>query len=202
VTATKRGRPRGFDRDAALAQATRLFWEQGYEATSVGELTRVMGIRPPSLYAAFGDKRELFEEVVRSYGATFGAFTARALEEEPTARRGFTRLLHETAEAYADPAHPAGCLIITAAANCSDEQVRSHLRELRNGNLAVFEQRLDAGVRAGELPPDTDVRILASYFAAVIQGMSQRARDGADTPELRALADVALSCWPAGDRDT
>ncbi|MFE5960720.1 TetR/AcrR family transcriptional regulator, partial [Streptomyces rubiginosohelvolus] len=84
----QRGRPRSFDREAALRKATLTFWEQGYEATSIADLTRVMGIAAPSLYAAFGDKRTLFGEVVETYATLFGAFGDRALAEEPTARRG------------------------------------------------------------------------------------------------------------------
>lgn len=101
-TGATRGRPRSFDRDAALAAATRLFWECGYGATSIGELTEAMGIRPASLYTAFGDKRSLFEESVAAYGRTpAGSFMGRALEE-PTAYGVFARILREAARNYAD----------------------------------------------------------------------------------------------------
>lgn len=119
-TRAKRGRPRTFDRAAALAVATRLFWERGYAATSVGEPTEAMGIRPGSLYAAFGDKKSLFEEAVHSCGSSpVGALMGVALEEEPTAHAAFARILREAAAIYPDPAHPAGCLTICAAANVS-----------------------------------------------------------------------------------
>ncbi len=99
--ATKpRGRPRSFDREAALRKATLTFWEQGYEATSIADLTRVMGIAAPSLYAAFGDKRTLFGEVVETYATHFGGFGDRAMDEEPTARRGVARMLREAAAEY------------------------------------------------------------------------------------------------------
>src|SRR5262245_16588443 len=93
----QRGRPRSFDRDAALDQAMRAFWAHGYEATSIADLTGVMGIGAPSLYAAFGDKRKLFDEVVRAYALAHGDFAMRALAEEPTARAGIERTLHEAA---------------------------------------------------------------------------------------------------------
>ncbi|QLI99660.1 TetR/AcrR family transcriptional regulator [Streptomyces sp. NEAU-sy36] len=199
MTVAKRGRPRGFDREAALAQATRLFWEYGYEGTSIADLTRAMGISPPSLYAAFGDKRALFAEVVDRYGATFGAFMSRALDEENDARAGFDRMLREAAAAYTDPLHPAGCLVITAATNCSAQtaDVQRDLRERRAANVRRFEERLTEAEKAGVLPEGVEPRSLAVYFAAVIQGMSQQARDGASAAELQRVAELAMTAWPA-----
>ncbi|MFC1406853.1 MULTISPECIES: TetR/AcrR family transcriptional regulator [Streptacidiphilus] len=197
----KRGRPPTFDRATALEAATRLFWEHGYEATSVGELTRAMGIRPGSLYSAFGDKKSLFKEVVQAYGRSpVGAFVGAALAEEPTARGAFRRLLREAAAAYPDPSHPAGCLTISAATNVTvqDAEVAAFLRDLRNANLAAFEARLLTAQQQGELPPTANPRALAAYFAAVIQGMSQRARDGATPAELTRTAELALAAWPQG----
>lgn len=195
----KRGRPRTFDRAAALTAATRLFWERGYEGVSIGDLTGEMGIRPGSLYAAFGDKKSLFEEAVEAYGRSpAGAFMGVALREEPTAYGAFARILREAAAIYPDPAHPAGCLVISAATNVTpqDAGVREFLRTLRNGNLDVFETRLRQAQRAGELPAGADPRDLAEYFAAVLQGLSQRACDGAGADQLRAVAELALAAWP------
>lgn len=196
---TARGRPRTFDRDAALAAATRLFWERGYEATSLNELTEAMGIRPGSLYAAFGDKKALFKEVVHAYARSpVGAFIGVALREEATAYQAFARVLREAAAIYPDPAHPAGCLTISAATNVTvqDAEIAAFLRDLRNANLVVFQDRLRTAQQGGELPPYADPRALAGYFAVVIQGMSQRARDGADAGELAEIAELALAAWP------
>ncbi|APS17907.1 TetR/AcrR family transcriptional regulator [Streptomyces parvus] len=195
--ATKqRGRPRSFDREAALRKATLTFWEQGYEATSIADLTRVMGIAAPSLYAAFGDKRTLFGEVVEVYATLFGGFGDRALTEEPTARRGFARMLREAAAEYTEAGRPHGCMVLSAAENCSSAEVVAVLRGQRLRNVVAFQQRIQRDVDAGVLPADTDAAALARCTAAVIQGMSQQARDGASRAELEALAEVAVRAWP------
>ncbi|MFI6285392.1 TetR/AcrR family transcriptional regulator [Streptomyces sp. NPDC051018] len=191
--ATKpRGRPRSFDRDAALAKATTAFWERGYEATSIADLTKAMGIGPPSLYAAFGDKRALFAEVVEVYAA--GRSTR--LDDAPTAREALARLLRELAADYTDPGHPPGCLVISAALNCADPAVEAALRDRRNANIAAFESRVRADIAAGLLPPDTDAGALARFVGAVVQGMSLQARDGATREELEAVAQTAMTAWP------
>ncbi|WP_405869459.1 MULTISPECIES: TetR/AcrR family transcriptional regulator [unclassified Streptomyces] len=191
-----RGRPRSFDRETALEKAVMAFWEHGYEATSVSDLTRVMGIGAPSLYAAFGDKRALFEEVVTVYGTRYGSFGDRALAEEPTARAAVRRMLREAATEYTAPGHPHGCLVIHAATNCTSPEVEASLRERRNANIAAFESRIRADVEAGELPAGTDAAALARHTGAIIQGMSQQARDGASREELEALAEIAMAIWP------
>ncbi|MDI3385923.1 TetR/AcrR family transcriptional regulator [Streptomyces sp. B-S-A8] len=192
----QRGRPRSFDREQALRQAIWTFWERGYEATSVSDLTRAMGIGPPSLYAAFGDKRTLFEEVLTEYVDTYGAFGSRALDEEPTARAGFARMLREAAAEFAAPGRPHGCLVIHAATNCTTPEVEETLRERRNANIAEFATRIRADVATGELPGGCDAPALARYTAAVFQGMSQQARDGASRQELERVADLAMTAWP------
>ncbi|WP_329334876.1 TetR/AcrR family transcriptional regulator [Streptomyces sp. NBC_00663] len=194
--AKPRGRPRSFDRATALEKAILAFWEHGYEATSVSDLTRVMGIGAPSLYAAFGDKRALFEEVVLEYGKRYGSFGDRALAEEPTARAAVERMLREAAVEYTAPGHPHGCLVIHAATNCTSAEVEESLRDRRNANIAAFESRIRADIATGELPADTDAAALARHAGAMIQGMSQQARDGASREELEALAEIAMAIWP------
>lgn len=193
----QRGRPRSFDRDAALGKAMFAFWERGYEATSIADLTKALGIGAPSLYAAFGDKRTLFEEVVTVYGCRYGDFASVALAEEPTARAAVERILREAAEVYTDPAHPRGCMVLSAAVNTTSDEVADALRARRNANLELFESRIRADMATGLLPADTDARGLARYAGAVLQGMSQQARDGAGREELEAVAARALLAWPA-----
>ncbi|MEV6248463.1 TetR/AcrR family transcriptional regulator [Streptomyces sp. NPDC051742] len=192
----QRGRPRSFDRLTALEQATMAFWEHGYETTSVSDLTRAMGISAPSLYAAFGDKKTLFEEVVEAYAGSYGAYGGRALAEERSAREAIGRMLREAATLFTEPGHPRGCLMISAATNCSTPEVEEALRARRNENLSTFEARIRRDVESGDLPPDVDARALARFSGAVLQGLSQQARDGATAEELTAVAETAMRAWP------
>lgn len=176
-----------------------MFWEHGYDATSISLLTGALGIGAPSLYAAFGGKRALFLEAVGRYNRTYGAFTARALAEEPDARDAIERLLREAAAAYTRPGRPPGCLLITAATNCSPQSadIAGRLRELRVTGTRALEDKIAAAARAGQIPARTDTRALAVFYAAVIQGMSAQARDGATTSDLRQIAAAALQAWPS-----
>ncbi|WP_327088912.1 TetR/AcrR family transcriptional regulator [Nonomuraea sp. NBC_01738] len=190
-----RGRPRSFDRAVALDQALRLFWSKGYEATSINDLTTAMEIGAPSLYAAFGDKKALFDEAVESYGSRYGGFMARALAEEPTAKQAIARLLHEVAEEHTRAGRPRGCMLLCAGENTNSVEVAERLRGLRAANVATFEQRIRADVEAGIMPADTDAATLALYVGSVLQGMSQSARDGASRQELERVAAQAMRGW-------
>jgi len=193
------GRPRSFDRDEALEGAIAVFWEHGYDATSIALLTGALGIGAPSLYAAFGEKRALFFEALDRYLRTYGAFTERALAGEPDARGAVERLLREAAAAYTRPDRPRGCLLITAATNCSPQSadIAARLRELRAAGARALEDKIAAAARAGARPARTDAHALATFYAAVLQGMSAQARDGAERTDLEQIAKAALQAWPS-----
>jgi AcrR family transcriptional regulator len=193
-----KGRPRSFDRDEVLERALLVFWEHGYDATPVALLTQEMGIGAPSLYAAFGDKRTLFEEVLDRYLQTYGAFAGQAIAQETAARDAVERLLREAAVAYTRRGHPPGCLLGSAATNCTPQsaEVKAHLRDLRAQGDRALEQKIATAALAGEVPADTDARALATFYAATLQGMAAQARDGATRADLDAIATAALRAWP------
>jgi AcrR family transcriptional regulator len=194
----RRGRPRAFDRDAALDAALRLFWARGYESTSTAELTRAMGISMPSLYAAFGDKKSLFREAVTRYQENYATRMDLEPREGRTAREIIDALLRDLAADYTDASNPPGCLVISAAANCTpaSADIQDELRATRNANVEAIERLIRWDVDAGVLPEGTDARGLARFVGATVQGMSQQARDGATRDDLLAIARTALNAWP------
>ena len=194
-----RGRPRGFDRDDVLDRAMRLFWERGFEATSISELTGTMGITPPTLYSFFGDKKQLFLEAVNRYQSGPGCFAIRALTEEPTAERSIRRLLMEAVGSFSNPRDPKGCLVVLGATNCSVESsdIFTALADRRRAAEAAVHSRIAAGRIAGELAEGTDVDALAGLVTATLYGLAVKARDGASRASLRKIVDQTMRAWPS-----
>ena len=194
----ERGRPRKFDRNAALARAMELFWRKGFAGASLSELTAAMGINPPSLYAAFGSKEELFREAVSLYSRTESPEIWLAIEQAPTAREAFDGFLRATALSFTQPDKPRGCLIVLGALHADDagsEAVCATLRGMRADNVADLAGRLRRAVAEGELPSGVDCDGVASFYVTVQQGMSIQARDGASRETLLAVADGAMAAW-------
>lgn len=194
-----RGRPLSFDRDAALDQAMHVFWERGYEAASIADLTSAMGITPPSLYTAFGDKAQLFLEAIERYGKGPAGYAQRALDEELTARGAIQRLLEKAADELTQDCHPLGCMMVMATTNCSvaAEHIQQALVKRRALGVSMMQARIQRGISEGELPPDTDAGALASFYSTIYQGMSMQAKDGATQASLMATVDAAMRAWPA-----
>lgn len=190
-----RGRPRSFDRQTALRQAVELFWEQGYEGTSIADLTAAMGIAAPSLYAAFGSKEDLFREAVAAYSED--SPTEQALAREGTAREVVAAMLYDNADDYADPSTPRGCMLVLGApvGTPAHSGVRERLAAERRESVERLRERLDRGVADGDLPPGADTATLAAFYSTVLDGMSIKARDGASREELHAIAAAALAAW-------
>jgi AcrR family transcriptional regulator len=193
----RKGRPRSFDRDAALQAAMLLFWRHGYETTSLNDLTQAMGVTPPSIYTAFGNKKKLFLEAVGKYLA--GPVTSQSIIDDAlTARAAARGLLDAAVIGFTGARTPPGCLLASAALSCSAAatDVRDELAAIRRNIEERLKNRIDRAVDAGELPTKTDAAALAAHVMAVIQGLSTLARDGAKREKLKRVANTAMRAWP------
>jgi AcrR family transcriptional regulator len=193
------GRPREFDRDAALAKARDAFWARGYEGTSMADLVTALGLASARIYAAFGSKEELFKEAIAHYEAREGGFAARALAEEATARGAIERMLRDAVELYTRPGKQHGCMVVSAATNCASENdaVAAWLAEHRRARTRSIVERLRKAVADGELKPDTDIQALGDGIAALLHGLSVQARDRTPKARLLALIPPALAALNA-----
>jgi AcrR family transcriptional regulator len=197
-----RGRPRQFDRDTALMRAMDLFWQRGYQDTSIAELTEHLGIGSPSLYAAFGSKSALFCEAADLYQSADGARPGVQMDDAATARDGIERLLRANVDLFTRPAGPRGCLLTRATLSCpaGDATVQSYLEGARQQRLRQIEDRLRRGVEAGERLPAADPRVLAHHYDTLVQGLAVTAMEGTSRKALHETVDFAMSAWDAIDR--
>lgn len=196
VPAKPRGRPRSFDREAALDAAMQVFWEKGYEGASISELTAAMGINPPSLYAAFGDKEELFLATIEHYAQSR---KDQMCPQHPTAREAIEAYLRFKVDLLTDPGHPSGCMLMVAfftAANASPK-LQKVLSQKRVESRNHLKERIKRGIQEGDVPVGTDAEELADFYSAVLGGLSQQARDGATRKSLLSTVERALMLFPA-----
>lgn len=182
-------RPPEFDRAQALVKALHLFWERGYERTTVRDLTEVMGISAPSLYNTFGGKKELFDEAVAAYTGSPMRVVPPGLHER-TARAVFAKILEIAIREYASSTQPRGCFVI------SDPVL---IDERLLGRVAI-RARMQQAYDDGDLPVDSSVEALTDFIDIVLRGLSAVARDGVSPDAMRAAADVALCAWPRSRR--
>jgi AcrR family transcriptional regulator len=193
------GRPREFDRGAALKAAMVLFWRKGFAATSMNDLCEAMGVRSPSLYAAFGSKEALYLEAIQHYVEMFGPPVWDGLAASASARAGVESVLLAATETLPKSrVTPGGCMAALAAV--SDEWpagIAEVVVKIRMIMLGRLRSRLEAGAANGELPTTTDIDALSRFYFSVYQGMAVQARDGADAAELKGLVAAAMAAWPS-----
>lgn len=188
-----KGRPRAFDADAALDRAIEVFWRHGYEGASLNDLTAAMGINRPSMYAAYGNKEELFRRAVGRYAEQDMAYAREALAE-PTAYAVIEKFLRANADALTRTDRPAGCLSIQGG--LAGGSSARFLAASRLAGEAALAARLARAVDEGDLPAGTDPAALARYVMVVSEGNAVHAAAGVDRASLHATVDLALRAVP------
>jgi len=189
----KTGRPIGFDKDAALEAAMLLFWERGFEGTSMADLTQAMALNPSSIYAAFGDKHALFQLAVKRYMEIRAQYAVKALEE-PTLEKFIRALFDNTVAFLTTPGHPPTCMTLAGAAGCSLDATpaRDLMTEIRKQNQVALRERLLKARKSGELPKEINVDDYTRYLSTIVAGLSIQAANGSTKAELKRTAQMAL----------
>jgi len=192
------GRPRSFCKEEALDRAMTVFWRQGYEGASMADLTRAMGINPPSIYACFGSKEGLFKAVLERYDHRRASFMAHVLEAASAQKAAETYLMGVAAFA-ADTSgrNPPGCLMVQGGLSCGDTMIPDTLARHRAEKEAMLRARFEDARYSGDLPTSCDPAALARYLIVMANGICVQASAGATAEELREVAAIALTNWPA-----
>jgi AcrR family transcriptional regulator len=191
------GRARAFDPDEALDRAMTVFWTKGYEGTSLSDLTEAMGINRPSLYAAYGNKQELFRKALERYGEGPSSYERTALVR-PTARAVAEGLLRGAADVQTDPGTPAGCLAVLGTTYCGEDSspVGKIVIGFRRAGHAAIRERFERARSEGDLPADADPKELTNYIGTVVCGMAVLAATGATRMDLEGVIERAMRAWP------
>lgn len=193
-----RGRRRGFDRQEAIVTAMDLFWEHGYEATSVSQLCTAIGINPPSLYAAFDSKSQLFLDVLDSYERSFWDPVWDAFDRESNVHQAFFQFFDDIIEVISAPGTRQGCLVTLSTVSLKERgtEVSRALSGIRAEAARRTRAKLDAGIRDGQVPEGTDTLALALAVGVMVDGLAIQAHDGAEPDLLRRLASAGMHMIP------
>jgi AcrR family transcriptional regulator len=191
------GRARAFDADQALDRAMTVFWSKGYDGTSLSDLTEAMGINRPSLYAAYGNKQELFRKALERYGEGPSSYEREALAQ-PTARQVAAELLRGAADVQTDPGTPAGCLAVLGTTYCAEDSspIGKIVIAFRRAGQAAIRERFERARAEGDLPTDADPKELTDYIGTVVCGMAVQAASGATREDLERVIELAMRAWP------
>nr|WP_277606409.1 TetR/AcrR family transcriptional regulator [Acinetobacter sp. NIPH 2699] len=193
----KRGRPKCFDEQQALEKAMLLFWEHGYEATSISDLTQALALTAPSLYSSFGDKSGLFYKCIDYYLAHEACPIEAIFLEAKSAKVAFELFLYDNVQRLAQPNKPSGCMLVVATMNCSDnaQAIQHNILEKRLQTKQKMLQRLQQGLAEGDLLETAPLQEMADFYSTVLQGLTIQARDGATVAQLHKVVEHAMRAW-------
>ncbi|MFD2332663.1 TetR/AcrR family transcriptional regulator [Cohnella sp. GCM10020058] len=187
-------RTRAFDQQKALTEAMHVFWEKGYEATSLSDLTSRMGIQKPSLYAAYGDKSSLFESALRNYNQLHAKSVRSKLVNKTSVKAAFRQL-------FLDGAFPGGtqeqngcfCLNTMVELAPHDAKLEILTREHQQYLAAIFQETLERGVNAGEIDRSLDCRAIAQSLLASFVGITVLKKSNLSREWIDNCIESALS---------
>jgi len=195
----KAGRKRSFDKQEVLDQAMRLFWENGYSGTSLNDLTSITGINKPSLYAAFGNKEQLFKDSMEHYSQKYGVPLMNKLlepENAPLAER-LKAYMFATAQLVTDPQLPKGCMFVNSSCEAGSEavpeEIAKTLAKIKKSQSDFLIDFLNKEQIQGRLNKKHDVTKITSYVIAVIYGMGVLAGSGTSIESLSDIIDIAVT---------
>lgn len=194
------GRPRTFDRQQAIEQAMHLFWEQGYETTSLSQLKAQLGggISAPSFYAAFGSKERLFTEAIECYLATYAQVTECLWDESLAPAAAIELALRRSTKMQCEFGHPKGCMValgIMSATSPENQHVTQPLTASRARTQAGFIRCVERGITLGELAPTVDARALGTMFNSFLSGVSISARDDVPLAVFNTAISELMKLW-------
>lgn len=198
MAAKTRGRPRTFDRHAALACAMEMFWQKGFDGCAISDLTTAMNINSPSLYAAFGSKEDLFREAIDLYGTIEGEATRAALTGPRNIRDALGKMLKRSVDMFTRGPQPRGCMVMLGALNVSADQkeLRSLLHKRQKQILDLIARRMAMAVDDGEIAASVDINGLSMMCAALFTGLAVHAHDGAGRARLNSAIDAFIATLP------
>ena len=198
IEGRRRGRPRAYDPDIALARAADVFWRNGYDGTSLNDLTEAMGITRPSLYAAFGNKEALFRKALDLYETEKLAYIRRAMDQ-PTARGVAEVMLRGSVDNVTSSNEPHGCMGVITSVACGPESQSVREDVVKRGEVAkrALIERFERAKSEGDLPAHVDAEGLMRVLIAMLQGISVQANQGATREELDKLVESGLALWPS-----
>ena len=197
----ERGRPRIFDEELALDAALNVFWRSGYQSASMAELTDAMGISKPSLYAAFGNKEQLYLRALERYREQQLIKHAEALAAEPDLKKAMRVFLRSVAIMLTAPKLPGGCMVVNSVVACDNSALPEGIgaaigKVVEQSTFSLLKKRLQEALQQRNLPKDTPVEQLADYFTAIMCGMAVMAKVKVTKKRLFNTIEHALCVLP------
>jgi AcrR family transcriptional regulator len=197
------GRRRAFDKSDALHKAMQVFWENGYNGTSVNDLTEALGINKPSLYAAFGNKEQLFGTALEHYISYYGTPLLERLtqpQEAPLAER-LRAYMIGIIDLVNSKESPKGCLFVKssceAGGSAMPENLTHSLQSMRQAHAQALTKALEVDQKKGLLSQSANPRDMAEYLLSVLYGISVLARQGKSRKALIKVVDIAITALPS-----